>query len=106
MIELFAELCASIDCGVDNVSSRLEIALNVNFRFAIFRLESESMRTNMTGDLSDLHDQKEFTTTVKRSKRGEALRVFTPDTWVAITFLSLQTSTFKNLRHNLTHTVV
>ena len=96
----------SIDCGVDNVSSRLEIALIVNFKFAIFRLESESMRTNMTGDLSDLHDLKEFTTTAKKSKREESLRVFTPDTWVAITLLSLQTSTFKNVRHNLTHPVI
>ena len=106
MMELLAEFRASIVCDDDNVSSRLEIALNVNFRFAIFRLESESMRTNMTGDLSDLHDLKEFTTTVKRSKREESLRVFTPDTWVAITLLSLQTSTFKNVRHNLTHPVV
>jgi hypothetical protein len=60
----------------------------------------------MTGDLSDLHDLTEFTKTVKKSERGEALRVFTPDTWVAIALLSLQTSTFKNVRHNLTQTVL
>jgi hypothetical protein len=41
----------------------------------------------MTGDLSDLHDLNEFTTTVKRSKRGESLGVFTGDAWVNIALL-------------------
>jgi hypothetical protein len=86
MAELFAEFRVPIILVDDNVASRLEIALTVTFRPAIFRLESELMRTNMTGDRNDRHARNELTTTAKNSKRGESFRARNLDTSSTITF--------------------